>query len=161
MLSICFGGLNRLIVNDAIAADGAPAIPRFSIENMDRSVNPSVDFYHFAAGAWLKKNPVPADKSRWSGFEELSERNWKLIRNILEATAADTSAAPKTPTREVGDFFASAMETNRIEKPKAKRRDKKSEQRRQQIGFDESDLRELWLLLHSPLFSLEFTFVSP
>src|SRR3954470_8479280 len=97
-------------------AEGELRIPRFSVENMDRTVEPGKDFYHYAAGTWLKNNPVPADKSRWSGFEELSERNWKLIRNILEATAADTSAAPKTPTREVGDFFASAMETNRIEK---------------------------------------------
>src|ERR1051325_409736 len=53
-------------------------IPRFSVENMDRSVDPATDFYHFAAGTWLKKNPVPPDKSRWSGFEELQERSWVL-----------------------------------------------------------------------------------
>jgi putative endopeptidase len=81
---------------------------------MDRSVVPSVDFYHFAAGTWLKNNPVPADKSRWSGFEELQERNWRLIRQILEDSAA--SSAPKhSPRGEVGDFFASAMDTNHLE----------------------------------------------
>jgi putative endopeptidase len=83
---------------------------------MDRSVDPAVDFYHFAAGNWLKNNPVPADKSRWSGFEELQERNWKLIREILESSTADKSAARQAPRREVGDFFASAMDTNRLEK---------------------------------------------
>src|SRR5436189_195621 len=56
------------------------------------------------------------NKSRWSGFDELQERNWKLIREILEAAAADKSAPPKSPRREVGDFFASAMDTNRLEK---------------------------------------------
>ncbi|HUR44706.1 MAG TPA: M13 family metallopeptidase [Candidatus Saccharimonadales bacterium] len=83
---------------------------------MDRSVDPAKDFYRYAAGTWLKNNPVPSDKSRWSGFEELQDRNWNLIKNILEVSAGDKSAAPKTPTREVGDFYASAMETNRIEK---------------------------------------------
>jgi predicted metalloendopeptidase len=72
--------------SDACAAE-PPAIPRFSVENMDRSVDPAVDFYRFAAGNWLKKNPVPADKSRWSGFEELQERNWQLVRQILEDSA--------------------------------------------------------------------------
>jgi putative endopeptidase len=99
-----------------VLAESDPKIPRFSVENMDRAVAPANDFYHYAAGTWLKNNPVPSDKSRWSGFEELQERNWKLIQSILDSSAADTSAAPKTPTREVGDFFASAMDTNRIEK---------------------------------------------
>src|SRR2546427_13065390 len=62
----------------AHAAEPLPAVPRFSIEYMDRLVDPGVDFYRFAAGAWLKNNPVPADKSRWSGFEQLRERNWHL-----------------------------------------------------------------------------------
>jgi putative endopeptidase len=95
-----------------------PRIPRFSVENMDKSVDPKQDFYHFAAGTWLKNNPVPSHKSRWSGFEELQERNWMLIRDILESSAADTSAPAKKPKREVGDFFASAMDTNRLEKLK-------------------------------------------
>ncbi|MDB6033213.1 MAG: Neprilysin [Verrucomicrobiales bacterium] len=97
-----------------------PKIPRFSAENMDKSIDPKQDFYHFAAGTWLKNNPVPSDKSRWSGFEELQERNWMLIRNILESSAADTSGPAKSPKREVGDFFVSAMDTNRLEKLKFK-----------------------------------------
>jgi putative endopeptidase len=115
-LGVCICGYPFLISTDTLAADAAPAIPRFSIENMDRSVDPSVDFYRFAAGSWLKKNPVPADKSRWSGFEELQERNWKLIRQILEDSAAASSAPMHTPRREVGDFFMSAIDTNRLEK---------------------------------------------
>lgn len=74
---------------------------------MDRSVDPSVDFYRFAAGAWLRNNPVPADKSRWSGFEQLRERNWHLLHDILE-----TSTDPKSPRdavrRQVGDGYPPA-----------------------------------------------------
>src|SRR5689334_14700438 len=83
---------------------------------MDREVQPADDFYRFAAGTWLKRNPVPADKTRWSGFEELRERNWVLIREILESAEADRSAGQGTPVRQVGDFFGSAMDTNRLEK---------------------------------------------
>ena len=38
----------------AYAAEPPPAVPRFSIEYMDRSVDPSVDFYRFAAGTFLR-----------------------------------------------------------------------------------------------------------
>jgi len=85
------------------------------MENLDRSVDPAADFYHFAAGTWLKNNPVPSDKSRWSGFEELQERNWRLIHDILDESMV-AKAPAHSPTREVGDFFASAMDTNRIER---------------------------------------------
>jgi len=105
-----------IIVSGVRAAESGSAVPRFSIQNMDRSISPAADFYHFAAGTWLKNNPVPADKSRWSGFEELQERNWQLIHEILESASADSRDAANSPRRHVGDFFAAAMDTNRLEK---------------------------------------------
>lgn len=83
---------------------------------MDREVQPGDDFYRYAAGGWLKKNPVPADKTRWSGFEELRERNWALIREILDSAGRDSKAKRGTPVLQVGDFYRSAMDTNRLEK---------------------------------------------
>jgi putative endopeptidase len=99
------------------ATNQPPRVPAFSIGYMDRSVSPSEDFYHFADGQWLKDNPVPADKSRWASFSELAERNWYLIHGILDEAAAQGDALPAhSPRREVGDLFASYMDTNRIEK---------------------------------------------
>src|ERR1035438_4292957 len=108
----------------AVAADESttnlsvapPRAPAFSVDYMDRSVNPGTDFYHFADGQWLKNNPVPADKARWAAFTELAERNWYLIHEILDAAALQSKSLPlHSPRREVGDFFASVMDTNQIE----------------------------------------------
>ena len=99
-----------------ISPAAPPRVPAFSVDYMDRSVNPGVDFYHFADGQWLKDNPVPADKSRWASFTELAERNWYLIHVILDDAARQADSLPaNSPRRKVGDFFASAMDTNRIE----------------------------------------------
>jgi predicted metalloendopeptidase len=92
-----------------------PAVPAFSFSYMDRSVSPASNFYEFAAGNWVKNNPVPADKSRWASFSELAERNAYLIHQLLE-DAAVANAPKGTPTREVGDFYISGMDTNRLEK---------------------------------------------
>ena len=85
------------------------------MDYMDRSISPATDFYRFACGNWLKNNPVPADKARWSGFEQLQQRNWFLIHNLLEQ-AADSKAGRDDATRQVGDFFASATDTNQLER---------------------------------------------
>jgi putative endopeptidase len=99
------------------AATVPPPVPAFSVSYMDRSVSPATNFYEFADGQWLKDNPVPPDKSRWASFSELAERNWYLIHGILEDAARQGAALPPhSPRREVGDFYASVMDTNRIEK---------------------------------------------
>ena len=95
-------------------AAAAPAIPRFSTNYLDRAVSPAADFYDFACGQWRKNNPIPADKSRWGGFSELAERNWFAIHEILDESLR-AAAPPRSPRRQAADFYASAMDTNRIE----------------------------------------------
>jgi predicted metalloendopeptidase len=72
-----------------------PPVPAFSLDYLDRSVDPAQDFYHYADGTWAKQNPVPADKSRWAAFTELAERNWFLIHEILDEMAANSTPRPK------------------------------------------------------------------
>lgn len=109
-LAACAG----LLSNHIPAAEAPPKAPRFSVSYMDKSVQPGTDFFHYAAGTWIKSNPVPADKSRWGAFIELSERNWFLIHQILDSTIA--GAAPtNSPVQKVGDFYRAAMDTNRLE----------------------------------------------
>ncbi len=98
------------------AADPVPLVPRFSTNYLDRALDPTVDFYGFATGVWRKENPIPADKARWSGFDELQERNLVLVRGLLEEAAARTEAPEGHPVRLVGTFYRSAMDTNRIER---------------------------------------------
>jgi putative endopeptidase len=91
-----------------------PAAPRFSVAHMDLAVNPCVDFANFAAGAWYRTTQIPADKSSWGSFNQLEERNAYLIRHVLEDAAASPGAAGSLP-QQVGDFYATAMDTAAIE----------------------------------------------
>src|SRR4051794_2364691 len=97
-----------------LCAQSAPKAPRFSVDYMDKTVDPGTDFYHYADGTWLKNNPVPPDKSRWAGFIELQERNWNLIRQILDDTGKAANQN-NSPAQKVGDFYRAALDTNRLE----------------------------------------------
>lgn len=90
-------------------------IPRFSTDHMDLAVSPRSNFFLYANGRWVWNNPVPADKARWASFDELGERNWQLVRTILE-DAAGSDAPPRSPRRLVGDFYAAAIDSQRADR---------------------------------------------
>lgn len=86
---------------------------KFSVEHMDRSVSPGVDFAKYAWGGWGTRTAIPADKARWGSGDMLGENNWARVRSILEE-AAEKSGAPGSIQQKVGDFYASAMNTDAI-----------------------------------------------
>ena len=71
--------------------------PGFSIEAIDKTIDPCVDFYQYACGNWLKSTEVPADQTEWASFTELYERNLVTLRGILEkASTGGPTAAPSS-----------------------------------------------------------------
>ncbi len=114
LLSCLAGAVCAGLPASEVAAAEASRVPRFSVDYMDRSIEPGQDFYRFADGGWVKNNPVPSDKSRWGAFMELQERNWSLIHEILESTIS-SQLREGSPAQKVADFYRSALDTNRLE----------------------------------------------
>ena len=85
-------------------------------EGMDRSVNPTEDFDRFANGKWYDTNPIPSDRSTWGLIDIVEERNVAMLHTILEAAAKNNKAKAGGPERKIGDFYASGMDTTRIER---------------------------------------------
>jgi putative endopeptidase len=105
-----------------VAAYSAEA-PAIDPKSMDPSVKPGVDFYQYTNGSWLKKTEIPPDYSEWGSFEELVERNYEILHQILEDSAAEVKSgkAPAGSIRAlVGQYYASGMDAELINAQGAK-----------------------------------------
>ncbi|WP_254153769.1 M13 family metallopeptidase [Chryseosolibacter indicus] len=83
--------------------------------NMDFTTKPGDDFMKYAGGVWLQNNPVPGKETRWGSFTILRDFNVKAVRQILEESAADKSAAAGSVKKRVGDFYTAAMDSATVE----------------------------------------------
>jgi putative endopeptidase len=85
----------------------------FLAANMDTTVQPNVDFFHYANGGWLKKNPIPNDETKWGIGNKVKEELYTRLQNINEL--AVKKAAKAGVDQQIGDFWFSGLDTVSIE----------------------------------------------
>jgi putative endopeptidase len=83
--------------------------PGFSLENIDKTIDPCVDFYQYACGNWIKNSQIPPDQAQWGSFVELHERNLDILHGILEKAAAG-GANRNGIDQRIGDLYGSCMD---------------------------------------------------
>lgn len=81
--------------------------------NLDPAVRPQDDLFRYVNGAWLATAEIPTDRVTWGTFAEMAERTDADLRTIAE-NAARSNAAAGTPARQIGDFYRSAMDEDRL-----------------------------------------------
>ena len=100
-------------------ATAAAAKPRFGtwgadLTAMDRAVKPGDSFWHFVNGSWNQRTEIPADRTNAGVSVLLVEEAERQVRAIVEDLARDPSRGGAAG-RQVGDFYASWMDTSAIE----------------------------------------------
>ncbi|MGA8152623.1 MAG: M13 family metallopeptidase [Terriglobales bacterium] len=86
----------------------------FSIDNIDKTLDPCNDFYHYACGNWLKNTEIPPDQSSWLSFAELNERNLLTLREILEKSSTNDPGRDAV-TQKIGDLYGSCMDEKAVD----------------------------------------------
>ncbi len=128
----------------------------FDPASLNSSVAPCDDFFQYACGGWVARNPIPPDQARWGTFYKLRDRNLELLRAILDEAAA--ASQPTAVEKKIGDYYGACMDEAVIEEAGAA----PLEQELAAVEELESaeDLGPLLAALHSSGVNAFFTFGS-
>src|SRR6478672_2815782 len=112
LLAVNIGCNNSTVVKNS--TDSVSSKKDVLAANVDSTVDPSQDFFMYANGAWIKANPIPAAYGAWSIGNLVIEENLRRLREISEK-ADSAKAAAGTAQQKIGDFWATGMDSARIE----------------------------------------------
>src|SRR5215475_10513459 len=98
-----------LLTSFAFAQQSSKHEPALDVTSMDKSVDPCVDFFAYACGGWIKRNPIPADQASWDTYSKMQDENLGRLRGILEDAAA-AQGSRSAVTQKIGDYYASCMD---------------------------------------------------
>ncbi len=103
--------------DDAMNDDRSTAA---TASGIDRSafasdVRPQDDFFAYVNGGWLASTDIPADKSSWGSFVELSDRAQDDLRAVVDSLAKAGPASLDADARKVQALYRSFMDQDRIE----------------------------------------------
>ena len=86
----------------------------FNPADLDTTCKACDNFFQYATGGWIAKNPIQPAYPSWGRFNQLQEKNQEVLHKILGA-AATTKAAPGSIEQKIGDFYASCMDQKHID----------------------------------------------
>lgn len=83
--------------------------------DVDTTCAPCRDFFQYANGGWLKRASIPGDLPAWGAFNELQERNFDALHEVLDAAAADLRTTKDADLRKLGTVYTTCMDSARAE----------------------------------------------
>lgn len=82
------------------------------LANLNNSVRPAEDFFRYACGGWMKRNPLPAAYSRFGSMDLMRQNNDKRVNSILSDLLKKNYPAGSTE-QKLSDFYKLAMDSTR------------------------------------------------
>lgn len=88
----------------------------FDLRNLDTSIRPMDDFYHYSNGGWIKRNVIPPTEARWGSFDILRRENRKKLKAIVEEVSKKKNLTQGSEEQMVRDAYLSGMNEAKREK---------------------------------------------
>ncbi|MDR2562340.1 MAG: M13 family metallopeptidase [Prevotellaceae bacterium] len=116
--------MNRIIVSliaIAILTTAAVIVTDNGVnrENMDMSAVAGDDFYQYACGGWMEKNPLKPEFARFGVFDKLRENSREQVKALIEELAVKTVKVNEvngSVAQKIGDLYRMAIDSVRLNK---------------------------------------------
>lgn len=83
-------------------------------DNFDTTARLEDDFYQYACGGWMAKNPLDAEHSRYGAFDELAENALKNINGIIDSVSKNENAAGSLADK-IATMYNIGMDSARLQ----------------------------------------------
>jgi putative endopeptidase len=87
----------------------------FDINNFDKTVEPSADFFKFANGGWMDSNPIPPEYPSWNTFTALHVKNQERLKDIVDGLQAGTFGNLTDEQAKLAAYYTAAMNEDAVE----------------------------------------------
>lgn len=102
------GNFKPSVCNTAECLETAARFKR----NMNESVDPCEDFFHFACDGWIRDNPIPPSENEYITFIKKIQANNEKLRNMLE----DATGKHDDPVMKAKRYYRSCMNEEEVER---------------------------------------------
>ncbi|TSA43759.1 M13 family peptidase, partial [bacterium] len=82
----------------------------FDVRDIDAKVRPQDDFFHYASGGWMKKNPIPKAEARWGSFTMLRRATDQQLQKLMKKVEATKRVKSGSAEQLIRDFYRSGMD---------------------------------------------------
>jgi len=85
-----------------------------NLDNFDTTARLQDDFYQFACGGWMAKNPLDAEHSRYGAFDVLAENALKNVNDIIDSVSKNENAAGSLADK-IATMYNIGMDSARLQ----------------------------------------------
>jgi len=93
--------------------NNAVKTPAIDLTDLDQSVAPGENFYQYANGGWMVKNPLKPEFARYGSFDKLADDNVERL-NALFQDMAEKSYKPGTIEQKISDLYKQGLDSTRL-----------------------------------------------
>jgi putative endopeptidase len=87
--------------------------PALDPTDMDLTVAPGADFFQYANGGWMAKNPLKPEYARFGSFDVLREKNVEDL-NALFSEMTNMNPEPGSIDQKIVDLYKQGLDSTRL-----------------------------------------------